>query len=206
MATALSPGRFADRGLLRRLEFVAYPAAAGAAFAVLALGVVTWLPALAALARALQRWRTDGDSRVFSGVLRAFPHYWRSLWRHGLLSTGVVALLAVNTLYLLGSSSPYAFVLLAAQVGIAAAVVVHHTALAACAGIAPKASVGSWTRGALALSFGSPARGTALLGAAVSAVLLSLVVPLGPLLLGPSVPVLLALAFADPSPTGRNPA
>ncbi|MFD8772304.1 DUF624 domain-containing protein [Streptomyces sp. NPDC056721] len=206
MATALSPGRFADRGLLRRLEFVAYPAAAGAAFAVLALGVVTWLPALAALARALQRWRTDGDSHMFSGVLRAFPHYWRSLWRHGLVSTGVVALLVVNTLYLLSSSSPYAFVLLAAQAGIAAAVVVHHTALAACAGIAPEASVGSWTRGALTLSFGSPARGTALLGAVVSAALLSLVVPLGPLLLGPSVPVLLALSFADPSPTGGNPA
>ncbi|MGW3088363.1 DUF624 domain-containing protein [Streptomyces sp. NPDC001108] len=184
--------------LLRRLEFVAYPAAAGAAFTVLSLGIVTWLPALAALAHALQRWREEGDGRCFTGTFTAFPRYWRALWRHSLASTAAGGVLAVNVVHLLGRPEPWTFVLLAAQVGVAAALTVHHVALAAEAGRFPHGSVRAWSRGALALGFGSAARGTALLGAVVSAVLLSLVVPLGPLLLGPSVPVLLALSFADP--------
>ncbi|TXL88129.1 DUF624 domain-containing protein [Streptomyces sp. IB2014 016-6] len=184
--------------LLRRLEFIAYPAAAGAACAVLSLGVVTWLPALAAMAHALQRWRAEGDNRVFVNAFAAFPRYWRALWRHGLVSTAAAVVLAANIVYLLSRSEPWTFVVLAAQVGIAAALVIHHIALAAEAGRTPRGSVRTWSAGALALGFGSPARGTALLGAVISAVLLSLVVPLGPLLLGPSIPVLLALSFADP--------
>ncbi|MET9917654.1 DUF624 domain-containing protein [Streptomyces sp. NPDC006435] len=184
--------------LLRRLEFIAYPAAAGAAFTVLALGVVTWLPALAAMGYALQRWRAEGDSRCFVHTFTAFPRYWRALWRHSLVSTVAVFVLVANIVHLLGRSEPWTFVLLAAQVGIAAALAIHHVALAAEAGRSPDGTVRTWSRGALALGFGSPARGTALLGAVVSAALLSLVVPLGPLLLGPSIPVLLALSFADP--------
>ncbi|MEU3215175.1 hypothetical protein [Streptomyces sp. NPDC006971] len=196
MRASLSSGRTAS--LLRGLEFVAYPAAAGAAFALLSLGVVTWLPALAALGNALQRWRAEGDGRCFVNVLTAFPRYWRALWPHSLASTAAALLLAANILHLLGRPEPWTFVLLAAQVGIAAALTVHHVALAAEAGRSPGGTVRAWSRGALALGFGSAARGTALLGAVVSAALLSLVVPLGPLLLGPSVPVLLALSFADP--------
>ncbi|MCI3221835.1 DUF624 domain-containing protein [Streptomyces sp. NP-1717] len=184
--------------LLRRLEFIAYPAAAGAACAVLSLGVVTWLPALAAMAHALQRWRAEGDNRVFANAFAAFPRYWRALWRHGLASTAAAVVLGANIVYLLSRPEPWTFVVLAAQVGIAAALVVHHIALAAEAGRTPGGSVRTWSTGALALGFGSVARGTALLGAVISAVLLSLVVPLGPLLLGPSIPVLLALSFADP--------
>ncbi|MFB7555966.1 hypothetical protein [Streptomyces brevispora] len=195
MRAALSSSR---PTLLRRLEFVAYPAGAGAAFVVLSLGVVTWLPALAAMAHGLQRWRAEGDSGCFANTFTSFPRYWRALWRHGLASTAAAAVLTANIAYLLGRSEPWTFVLLAAQVGIAAALVIHHVALAAEAGRAPGGGVRGWTRGALALGFGSAARGTALLGAVVSAVLLSLVVPLGPLLLGPSIPVLLALSFADP--------
>ncbi|MEL5954161.1 hypothetical protein AADR41_05160 [Streptomyces sp. CLV115] len=184
--------------LLRRLEFVAYPAAAGAAFTVLSLGVVTWLPALAAMGHALQRWRAEGDSRCFTNTFTAFPRYWRSLWRHCLASTAAAVVLAANIVHLLGRPEPWTFVLLAAQVGIVAALTIHHVALAAEAGRSPHGTVRTWSRGALALGFGSAARGTALLGAVISAALLSLVVPLGPLLLGPSIPVLLALSFADP--------
>lgn len=184
--------------LLRRLEFVAYPAAAGAACTVLSLGVVTWLPALAAMGHALQRWRAEGDSRCFTNAFRAFPRYWRALWRHCLVSTAAGIVLAANIVHLLGRPEPWTFVLLAAQVGVAAALAIHHVALAAEAGRAPHGTVRTWSRGALALGYGSAARGTALLGAVISAVLISLVVPLGPLLLGPSIPVLLALSFADP--------
>lgn len=139
-----------------------------------------------------------GDSHCFANTFASFPRYWRSLWRHGLASTAAAAVLTANIVYLLGRSEPWTFVLLAAQAGIAAALVIHHVALAAEAGRTPGGTLRDWTRRALALGFGSAARGTALLGAVVSAVLLSLVVPLGPLLLGPSIPVLLALSFADP--------
>ncbi|MFI5808283.1 hypothetical protein [Streptomyces sp. NPDC051561] len=117
--------------LLRRLEYLACPAAAGAAFTVLALGVVTWLPALAALAHALQRWREEGDTRCFTGVFAAFPRYWRALWKHGLLSAVSAFLLAAKSPFLLGGSSVLAFLVLAAQAGIGAAFVIHHVALAA---------------------------------------------------------------------------
>ncbi|WP_282699786.1 polysaccharide lyase beta-sandwich domain-containing protein [Streptomyces sp. CC219B] len=143
--------------LLRRLEFIAYPAAAGAAFTLLALGVVTWLPALAAMARALQRWRADGDGRCFTGTFAAFPHYWRALWRQGLAATAALAVLAANLLLLFGRPSPVAFALLAGQVGIAATLTVLCVSLAARAALDPGAPVADWVRGAVALGFGSPA-------------------------------------------------
>ncbi|WP_338693372.1 DUF624 domain-containing protein [Streptomyces sp. Q6] len=198
MTAALTLG--ARGRLLGVLERIAQPAAAGAAFTVLALGVVTWLPALAALAHTLQRWRSDGDNRSFTGVFAAFPRYWRALWRQGIVASAAVAVLAVNCLFLSGRSSPSAFVLLCAQAGLGAALLVHCTAFAAHAGLAPDEPPARWHRRALALAFASPARGTALLGAAVSAVVFTLPVPLGPLLFGPSVPVLLALHFAAPQP------
>ncbi|MFE6892496.1 hypothetical protein [Streptomyces sp. NPDC057694] len=196
-----SPGSSGTRGrLLRSLDWVAQPAAAGAAFTLLALGVVTWLPALAALAHALQRWRSDGDNRSFTGVFAAFPRYWRALWRQSALGAVAVSVLAANCVFLSGRSTPYAFVLLAAQAGILAVLLVHCTAFAAYAALVPDEAPARWHRRALALAFASPARGTALLGAAVSAAILTLPVPLGPLLFGPSVPVLLALHFAAPQP------
>ncbi|MEV1021162.1 DUF624 domain-containing protein [Streptomyces sp. NPDC050264] len=196
MTIAAAPTTARRGGLLRMLEVVAQPAAAGAAFTLLALGVVTWLPALAALAFTLRAWRSDGDTHSFTGVFRAFPRYWRPLWRHSALTAAAALVLLANCAFLTGRSSPYAFVLLAAQAGLGATLFIHCTALAAHAGLAPEDDVRTWHRRALALAFASPARGTALLGAAVSATVLTLPVPLGPLLFGPSVPVLLALHFA----------
>ncbi|MEU6847495.1 DUF624 domain-containing protein [Streptomyces sp. NPDC046716] len=201
MTLSLPVGSAGARGrLLGALDRVAQPAATGAAFTLLALGVVTWLPALAALAHTLQRWRSDGDNRSFTGVFAAFPRYWRTLWRDSSLLAAAVAVLAANSYFLSGRSSPYAFLLLAAQAGITAVLLVHCTAFAAHAALAPEERPAEWHRRALALAFASPARGTALLGAAVSAAVLTLPVPLGPLLFGPSVPVLLALHFAAPQP------
>ncbi|MGH8794742.1 MAG: DUF624 domain-containing protein, partial [Stackebrandtia sp.] len=112
-----------EHGVLRALEYVANPALAGAAFCLLCLGVVTWLPALAAAGRALRRWRADGEQRCFVGVFEAFGDCWRTLWRHGLVSTAAFAILAANVVFLAAQPSPAAFALLAVQVGIAAALV-----------------------------------------------------------------------------------
>jgi uncharacterized membrane protein YesL len=181
---------------LRGLEWVAYPALGGAAFCLLALGILTWLPALAAAAAALQRWRRDGDTRVFTGVLTAFPGYWRTLWRHALVATAVPAAMLVAIVFLAGRPEPLAIPLLAVQVGGLAAFAVYHLALAVVAGHDP-AAPGSWRARALLLGFGSPRRGLALLAALVLAPVAGLPLAVGPLLFGPSLPVLCGLIMLD---------
>jgi uncharacterized membrane protein YesL len=181
---------------LRGLEFVAYPAIAGAAFCLLALGVVTWLPALAAVAAALQRWRSDGDTRVFTGVLAAFPGYWRALWRHALAATAAPAAMLAAIAFLAGRPEPVAIPLLAVQVGGLAAFAVYHLALAVVAGHDPSGPA-SWRGRALVLAFGSPRRGLLLLAALLLGPVVALPLAVGPLLFGPSLPVLCGLAFLE---------
>jgi uncharacterized membrane protein YesL len=179
--------------VLRACEFVAYPALAGAAFVVLCLGVVTWLPALAALAESLRRWRSDGETACFVTVFAAFPRMWRTLWRHGVVSTVVCLVLAVNAVFLAGQGSIGAVALLGAQLGIGVALVPYHLALAAVAATNPDAGPADLRRRALLVAFGRPARGLGLLAAALLAPVVTIVIPLGPLLLGSSLPVLYAL-------------
>jgi uncharacterized membrane protein YesL len=181
---------------LQGLEWVAYPALAGAAFCLLALGVVTWLPALAAVAAALDRWRRDGDTRVFTGVLAAFPGYWRALWRHALVATAAPGAMLVAIAFLTGRPEPVAIPLLAVQVGGLAAFAVYHLALAVVAGYAPVVPA-TWRSRALLLAFGCPRRGLALLVALVLAPVLALPLAVGPLIFGPSLPVLCGLALLD---------
>lgn len=185
------------RSALRALEWVAEPALAGLAFCLLCLGVVTWLPAMAATADALRRWRDDGEQRAFTATLAAFGPAWRLLWRDGLIATAAFAVLAANLVFLAGQAHPAAFALLAAQAGIGAALIAYHLALAAQAAYRePQATARTLRRQAMILAFGAPARGLALLAAAVLAPLAALPLAVGPLLFGPTLPLLLALAFA----------
>jgi len=179
------------------LEWLAHPVAAGAAFAILCLGVVTWLPALAAVAHTLRAWRTDGDGRSFTGVFRAFGTYWRPLLGHAVASTAGLALLVVDVVFLAGRSGPAAVVLVMLALGLLVASVPYHLALAVVAAARPAGGVRAWVPGALWFAFGSVPRGTALLGAAVATPVFSLVVPAGPLLLCASVPVLVGLVILD---------
>lgn len=187
------PARGWAAGALRAMEFVANPALAGAAFCLLCLGVVTWLPALAAVGNALHRWRTEDEQACFVGVLRAFPGYWRALWKHAVVSTVAAAVLVFNVAFLAVEGSGVALLLLFAQVGVGLVVLPYHLALGAVAGSTPDGSPAQWRRAAVLLAFGSVTRGTGLLLAMVAAPVLTVFVPLGPLLLGPSLPMLYAL-------------
>lgn len=199
----MSGRRWSGR-LLRGLEYVAYPAAAGAAGTVLALGIVTWLPALASTARGLQDWRTDGETRLFRAVLRAFPRYRRALLPHSAAGVAVAVLLAANLYFLSGRTGLAAFALFAGQVGIVALLVLYHLAVAVCAARTPGGSAAGWRREALAFAFGAPSRGLGLLATAVAATILSVVLPLGPLLFGASVPLLYGLHLADRTADGTT--
>lgn len=179
---------------LRWLEWVANPALAGLAFCLLCVGVVTWLPALAATGYALHRWRSDDEQQVFSTVFESFGRYWSALWRHGLVSTFALAVLAANLVFLARQTSAPAFGLFAVQLGIVAALVPYHLSLAAVAARMPGRPE-RWRRDAVVLGFGGW-RGPLLLLAALAAALLTLPLAVGPLLFGPTLPLLLALALA----------
>lgn len=172
--------------ILKWLEWVANPALAGAAFLLLSLGVVTWLPALAAAACALREW-----DRPFVGTFAAFGSAFKRLWKHAVLSTLAGAVLVANIVFLAGQPSPIAFGLLAAQVGILAAAIPYHIALA----------VTQDGKAALVLAFGSRKRGLLLLGAAVLAPIIALPLAVGPFLFGPTLPLLVALHLARDVPT-----
>ncbi len=185
------------RRALDWLGWLASPVMAGAAFSILCLGVVTWLPALAAVGFALNRWRTDGDTRVFTGVFSGWRRYWRPLLPHSILLTVAAVIAASNLMFLSGRSGSAALVLFMVHVGLVAAAVTYHLALAVAAGRDPSGTAAGWRRTAFGLAFTSVPRGTALLGAAIAAPVFSLVVPAGPLLLGTTVPVLVGLVVAD---------
>ncbi|GAA2796998.1 hypothetical protein [Kribbella solani] len=185
------------RRVLDLLGWVTFPAMAGAAFVVLALGIVTWLPALAGVGFALERWRRDGDSRCFAGVFTGWRKFWRPLLPHSILMT-VATLVAVSNLWFLaGKSGPLVVALFMVHVGLLAAAITYHLALAVAAARAPDELPTTWRKTAFRLAFTSVPRGTALLGAAIAAPVFSLVVPAGPLLLGTTVPVLVGLLVAD---------
>jgi hypothetical protein len=179
------------------MGWVSSPALAGAAFTILCLGVVTWLPALAAVGFALNRWRTDGDTRCFAGVFLGWHRYWRQLLPHSILATIAVLIALSNLSFLAHRSGPFAVTLFMIHIGLLAAAVTYHLALAVAAGRDPSGSATEWRRTAYRLAFTSVPRGTALLGAAIAAPVFSLPIPAGPLLLGTTVPVLVGLLVAD---------
>lgn len=185
-----------EAAALRIMSWVACPALAGAAFALLCLGVVTWLPAWAAAAHSLHRWRTEADSRCFVGTFAAFPHYWRGLFAHSCAATVVGVVLAGNVAFLASRHGPAALALLAVQVGIALALVTYHLSLAVVAGLDRAGDAARWRRAAAVLAFGSWRSGLLLVISAVGAPLLSLPIPLGPIVLGPTLPLLVGLMAA----------
>lgn len=185
-----------EAAALRIMSWVTCPAFAGAAFVLLSLGVVTWLPAWAAAAHSLHRWRTEADTRIFYGTFAAFPRYWRRLFAHSCAATVVAVVLAANIAFLVGRHGPTALALLAFQVGIALTLVTYHLSLAVVAGLDGAGDAARWRRAAAVLAFGSWRRGLLLAISAVGAPLLSLPLPLGPIVLGPTVPLLVGLMTA----------
>lgn len=196
-SSAVGVGYGLGRRALELLGWIASPAMAGAAFTILCLGIVTWLPALAAVGFALNRWRTDGDTRCFTGVFTGWRTYWRPLLPHSILITIAVLIAISNLSFLSAHAGPLVVTLFMIHIGLLAAAVTYHLALAVAAGRKPSDSAANWRRTAFRLAFTSVPRGTALLGAAIAAPVFSLVVPAGPLLLGTTVPVLVGLLVAD---------
>jgi hypothetical protein len=177
------------RRILGWLEWVANPALAGLAFLTLSLGVITWLPALAAAGVALRKWREEGDQRCFVATFQAFGQCWTKLWKHSILSTMAIVMLLTNIVTLDG-------IWRAPQIGILLALIPYHLGLA----------ILHRPREALVFAFGSLPRGLLLLGAAVLAPLIALPLAIGPFLFGPTLPLLVALHLHQRNSAQHNSA
>lgn len=175
---------------LRWLEWIANPALAGLAVTLLGLGIVTWLPALAAAARSLDRWRRDGDPSVFLGTIAEFPATWRQLRLPGVVVGVAMIILVADIVFLLGRPEAWAPALAAVLIGIGVALGAWAYALAVIIGTSVETPSPAPPYGpALRLAFGGPGS-LLIIATALAAGVLLLPTAIGPFLYGPSLPLL----------------
>ncbi len=198
----------------RLLAAMAYPAnlaLGGVAAFILALPVITAVPAVVALGRAYGSWLREGDDAVFTGTFREFAATWRRTLPLGVAGAVVVALLVVNATFLLdrldAGPDPLALVLAPATAVVGAAVTLLLLGLPVAAHRSRDADVKHWLAESGYLVARRPVRALALLAIVAAFVftcgLLPTIVPF----LGLSLPVYLAhvsLGQGDGAGPGRG--
>ncbi|WP_104165480.1 DUF624 domain-containing protein [Cryobacterium sp. N22] len=200
----------ADRGWEHRLlAAMAYPANlafVGVAALILALPVVTILPASVAAARALRLWLQDGETAVFTATFREFGATWRRTLPMGVGSVAVVLLLSVDSFFLGqqlsaagAGASPVALVLAAATVPVALAVTLLLLALPVAAARSREGTARQWLVEAGYLIARRPVQALLLLAIVVIFFLTCYLLPTLVPFFGLSLPVYLALVTL-----GRN--
>lgn len=148
---------------LRALSYPANIVLGGFAASILALGVVTALPAAVALARALRAWREDDDDdAVFTNTFREFGATWRRTLPTGAVMAGISAVLLINALFLLSrlgtASAGPAILAAAAALPVAAVAALAFLAIPVTAARQPDASAPEWRTDAARLVILHPAR------------------------------------------------
>lgn len=183
----------------RVLAVLAYPAnlaLAGVAAFLLTVPIVTWLPAWVAAGRALHRWLTEGDDRVFTTTLREFAATWRRTVPAGLVATVVAAMFVVNLIFLGSRDTPVAFLLAMAMLPVGVAGLVVAVMLPVAAARRPEAAMREWLTDVVTLAVTRPLASVVLVVLVVAfgltCVLLPTIIPF----FGLSVPVWLGLAAA----------
>lgn len=184
----------------RLLALCAYPANIGlggvAAF-LLALPLVTLLPAAIALARAFALWRTNGDDAVFTNTFREFAATWRRSIGVGILAFVSVALLAVDGVFLTAqlSSGSASLAVLFAAAAIPVAIVVGMALLAIPVAAARNrdGSMREWLSLAGHLIAVMPLRSLFLLAFTVAFLVTCLLLPTVLPFVGVSVPIFFAI-------------
>lgn len=189
---------------LRWLSYPANLAFSGLAGFVIALGVLTWLCAAVAIGRSLHRWLEDGDDRVFTNTFRELAGTWRRTLPLSVAATLALALVVADLLFLGTRSSPWALLLTAAIVPLAALLAVVLIHIPAAAALAPGARGRQWVRLAMMLVLSAPGRTLAVLAVSATWVALCTVVPTLVPVLGLSVPVFAALVAARRTASRRG--
>ncbi|CAM3490137.1 DUF624 domain-containing protein [Occultella aeris] len=183
----------------RLLAAMAYPAnlaLGGVAAFLLALPLVTAVPAVIALGRAYGTWLREGDDAVFTGTFTEFARTWRRTLPLGVVGAVAAAVLIVNAQFLLArlqaGPDPFALVLVPATVVVGSAILLLLLGLPVAAARSRDAGPKRWLVEAGYLVARRPVRALALLlivaAFAFTCGLLPTIVPF----LGLSVPVYLA--------------
>ncbi|WP_052367227.1 DUF624 domain-containing protein [Paraoerskovia marina] len=194
-------GRGAEGWEAKTLRALAYPAnivLGGLAATLLAIPVVTALPAAVALARALHAWRVDGDDAVFTNTFREFGATWRRTLPTGAVTAGAGALLLVDALFLvsrLGTpDAGFAVLAAAAALPVAVVLVLAFLAIPVAAARHRDADAATWRREAARLVVLQPVRSAVVLVLSTGLVATCMLLPTMLPFLAFSVPGYLALA------------
>lgn len=182
------------------LRFLAYPANlafAGVAAFVLALPLVTALPAAVAAARSMDDWLREGSDTVFTSTFREFAASWRRTLPLGVLAAVIVAMLMLNGAFLWaqlarGTSGP-ALALGAATIPVAVSAGLFLLALPVAATRNRDGTAREWLVEAGYLVTSRPLRAAGLLALSSAMVVTFAFVPTVIPFFGISVPVYLAL-------------
>ena len=200
-----------EQTTLRALTYPANLAFAGFAGFLLALPVVTALPAAVAVTRSLDGWRREDSTTVFTSTFREFAATWRRTLPLGVLAVVVVGFLAFDAWFLwahlTSGTSGLGLAVGAASVPVAIAVALVLLAFPVAAAHNREGTTKQWLAeaGFLVTSRPLQATGLLLLTAAIGTTL-TLLPAMAPFF-GLSLPLYLALvSLVGPSPSSTAPA
>lgn len=193
------------------MRLLAYPANlmfAGLAAFVLALPLVTALPAAVAAARSMDGWLRNDSSTVFTSTFREFAATWRRTLLPGVVSLVVVAILVVDGLFLWNQltqgTSGLGLAAGAASVPVAVTVALLLLAFPVAASRNRDGTAGQWLIEAAHLVITRPVRAASLLVLTVAILFTCVLVPTIIPFFGISVPVYLALVSFTSATAGSS--
>ncbi len=183
------------------LGFLSYPAnivLGGVAAFILALPLVTLVPAAIALARAFSTWRETGDDAVFTNTFREFGATWRRSLIVGLVSLVLIVILVVDMVFLLtqltGAGGPQpAIIFSAAVIPIGAVVSLALFAIPVAAAQERDGTARQWIRTAVTLLIARPLQSLEMLVVLATVLLICVALPTLIPFVGISVPIYLGV-------------
>lgn len=201
-----------EQTALRALAYPANLAFAGFAGFILALPLVTALPAAVAAARSMDGWLREDSTTVFTSTFREFAATWRRTLPLGVLTAVLVAILTVDVLFLWSQlatgTNGLALAMGAATVPVAISVALMLLALPVAASRNRDGTARQWLVEAAYLVTSRPLRATILLALSAAVTLTCVLIPTLVPFFWLSVPAYLALtslgapAAVPPGPSG----
>lgn len=186
-----------EAAALRALSYPANLALGGVVAFLVALPVITALPAAVALTRAFAAWHDDGDDAVVTNTLRELRATWRRTWRAGIALGTVLLLLVIDLLFLVSrigtASGGLAVVLAGATAPVACLAGIAFLLVPVAATRDPDGSMRRWAGGAVILALRSPLRTVVVLALAVAVLATCAVLPTLAPFVALSVPLYLAV-------------
>lgn len=185
------------------LVFLSYPAnvaLGGVAAFILALPLVTLIPAAIALARAFASWRETGNDAVFTNTFREFGATWRRSLLIGLASLVILVILVADIMFLVtqltvGGAPQPVILISAAVIPIGAVVSLVLLSVPVAAAQHRDATAGQWIRAAVGLVVAKPLASLGMLVVLATVLLACIALPTLMPFAGMSVPIYAAVLF-----------